>query len=219
VATTLQTDEALFADLLARRAAGEPVGQLLGELCERWRRPAAYVIGRIQASYGRGAPADVDELYQDAVGKLLERGLAQYRGLSVQFPGRASSPKTFFLRIDNHVAIDFYRRQREELAEPRPEGEGVEEPAHAVVRAMENAHRAEAAREARDVYRTAFERLAREHPKEAAAWELYHHQDVEDHEECARRLNITVTNSYKRVSRAQAYLKVYLLELREREGL
>jgi len=38
---------------------------------------------------------------------------------------------------------------------------------------------------------------------------------VEDHEECARLLNITVANSYKRVSRAQAYLKLYLLELKQ----
>jgi RNA polymerase sigma-70 factor (ECF subfamily) len=38
---------------------------------------------------------------------------------------------------------------------------------------------------------------------------------VEDHEECARRLEITVANSYKRVSRAQAWLKLYLREMQQ----
>jgi RNA polymerase sigma-70 factor (ECF subfamily) len=217
--TSLDTEDTLFSDILARRAAGEPVGRLLGELCERWRRPAAHVIGRIQASYGRGSPADVDELYQDAVGKLLDRGLDQFRGLSERYPGRAANPRTFFLRIVKHAAIDLYRRQREDLAPAAADGEGLEEPPVVTARAVSQAHQVESAREARDVYRSAFDRLSREHPKEAAAWDLYHHQDVEDHEECARLLNITVVNSYKRVSRAQAYLKTYLLELRERGEL
>lgn len=216
---TLETDDAVLADILARRAAGEPVGRLLGELCERWRRPAAYVIGKVQASYGRGSRADVDELFQDAVGKLLDRGLDQFRGLSERHPGRAANPRTFFLRIAKHTAIDFYRRNHEELAEPAPDGGAFEEPPAVAARAVAHAQQVEATREAREVYRSAFQRLTREHPKEAAAWDLYHHQDVEDHEECARRLSITVANSYKRVSRAQAYLKAYLLELRERGEL
>ena len=49
-------------------------------------------------------------------------------------------------------------------------------------------------------------------PNEAAAWDAYHHQDLEDHETCAKKLGITVANSYKRVSRAQAYLRLYLQE-------
>ncbi|MCI0571705.1 MAG: RNA polymerase subunit sigma-70 [Myxococcaceae bacterium] len=209
----------MFSAIFARRAAGEPVGALLGELCERWRRPAAYVIGKVQASYGRGASADVDELYQDAVGKLLDRGLEQFRGLSERHPGRAASPRTFFLRIVKHVTIDFYRRQREDLVDTATEGAAAEEPPGNAARSMARAHQLEAARDARDVYRAAFRRLTQEHPKEAAAWDLYHHEDVEDHEECARRLNISVVNSYKRVSRAQAYLKAYLLELRDRGEL
>ncbi len=32
-------------------------------------------------------------------------------------------------------------------------------------------------------------------------------------------LGITVVNSYKRVSRAQAWLKLYVLEAREKEGV
>ena len=59
--------------------------------------------------------------------------------------------------------------------------------------------------------------LRREHPNEAAAWDLYHHQDVDDHAEVARLMGITVANSYKRVSRAQAWLKLYLLEQRREE--
>ena len=110
------TDDELFAEVLQRRAGGEAVGAPLGALCERWARPARYVISKIQASYGRGSPADADELYQDAVGKFLDRGLDQFRGVSEQMPGRSASPKTFFLRIVKHVAIDFYRRQREDLA-------------------------------------------------------------------------------------------------------
>ncbi|RYZ36882.1 MAG: RNA polymerase subunit sigma-70, partial [Myxococcaceae bacterium] len=79
------------------------------------------------------------------------------------------------------------------------------------------ARRREERAEAQELYWAAYARLQQEHPKEASAWELYHHEDVEDHEECARRLDISVVNSYKRVSRAQAYLRLYLLEL-QRDG-
>jgi RNA polymerase sigma-70 factor (ECF subfamily) len=80
---------------------------------------------------------------------------------------------------------------------------------------VETARRTAERAEAQELYWAAYARLQREHPKEAGAWDLYHHQDVEDHEECARLLQITVVNSYKRVSRAQAYLKLYLLELKQ----
>ncbi|MET0401492.1 MAG: sigma factor [Cystobacter sp.] len=214
------TDDELFAEVLQRRASGGVVGAPLGALCERWARPARYVIAKIQASYGRGSPADADELYQDAVGKFLDRGLDQFRGVSEQMPGRSASPKTFFLRIVKHVAIDFYRRQREDLAPAAADSEeGFEEPPAQVSRAVESSRRREERSEAQELYWRAYERLQREHPKEAGAWDLYHHQDVEDHEECARRLNITVVNSYKRVSRAQAYLRLYLLDLHQEGGL
>jgi RNA polymerase sigma-70 factor, ECF subfamily len=212
------TDDELFAEVLRRRAMDEAVGAPLGALCERWARPARYVISKIQASYGRGSPADADELYQDAVGKFLDRGLDQFRGVSEQMPGRSASPKTFFLRIVKHVAIDFYRRQREELAPAVADAEdAMEESPSEMARAVEVSRRREERSESQELYWRAFERLQREHPKEAGAWDLYHHQDVEDHEECARRLNISVVNSYKRVSRAQAYLRLYLLDLM-REG-
>ena len=213
------TDEELFAEVLQRRARGDAVGAPLGALCERWARPARYVISKIQASYGRGSPADADELYQDAVGKFLDRGLEQFRGVSEQIPGRSASPKTFFLRIVKHVAIDFYRRQREELAPAPVDSEDApEESPSEVVRALELDRRRQERTEAQELYWRAFERLQQEHPKEAGAWDLYHHQDVEDHEECARRLNISVVNSYKRVSRAQAYLRLYLLDLQQEGG-
>ncbi len=213
------TDDELFAEVLQRRAGGEAVGAPLGALCERWARPARYDISKIQASYGRGSPADADELYQDAVGKFLDRGLDQFRGVSEQMPGRSASPKTFFLRIVKHVAIDFYRRQREDLAPASSDpDEAMEEPASEVARAVDLSRRGEERSEAQELYWRAFERLQQEHPKEAGAWELYHHQDVEDHEECARRLNISVVNSYKRVSRAQAYLRLYLLDLHQEGG-
>ncbi len=213
------TEAYLFAEVAQRRAAGAPPGGPRGGLGPRWARPARYVIGKIQASYGRGSPADVDELFQDAVGKFLDRGLDQFRGISEQMPGRAASPKTFFLRIVKHVAIDFYRRSREELAHAPsdPEDAPEESPAE-TSRAVEHARRREERSEAQELYWAAFERLQKEHPKEAGAWELYHHQDVEDHEECARRLQISVVNSYKRVSRAQAYHKLYLLELQRAQA-
>ncbi len=213
------TDEELFAEVTRRRATGEAVGTPLGALCARWARPARYVISRIQGSYGRGSPADADELFQDAVGKFIDRGLDQFRGVSEQMPGRSASPKTFFLRIVKHVAIDFYRRHREELAPaPASPDDVMEETPSEVARAVEGARRREERAEAQELYWAAYARLQQEHPKEASAWELYHHEDVEDHEECARRLNISVVNSYKRVSRAQAYLRLYLLEL-QRDGL
>lgn len=210
------SDDELFAEVSRRRSSGEPFNAPLGALVERWGRPARYVIGKIQASYGRGSPADADELFQDAVGKFIARGLEQFRGISEHMPGKAASPKTFFLRIVKHVAIDFYRRQREDLAPAPSDPDNVmEESPSEVVRAVENARRTEERSEAQELYWAAFARLQQEHPKEAGAWDLYHHQDVEDHEECARLLQITVVNSYKRVSRAQAYLKLYLLELKQ----
>ena len=53
------TDDELFAEVVRRRSAGEPVGAPLGSLVDRWARPARYVISKIQASYGRGSPAAV----------------------------------------------------------------------------------------------------------------------------------------------------------------
>src|SRR5262249_19135577 len=105
-------DDALFAEVLRRRVAAkqgppsapsEDLGVPLGALCERWRKPAFFVIKKIQASHGRGSPDDEPELFQEAVRKLLDRGLDQYRGVSEQVPGKSASPKTFFLRIVKHV--------------------------------------------------------------------------------------------------------------------
>ncbi len=214
------SDDELFAEIVRARAEGRNVERALGELVERWRKSACYIIRKVQASYRISSPEDERELFQEAVGKLVDRGLDQFRGISVQVPGKAASPRTFFLRIAKHVAIDRYRRQREVLAS-RPDGgedDAPESSPHEIAQAIQHSRRTEERADASEVYWAAFERLRREHPNEAGAWDLYHHQDVEDHEECARRLGITVTNSYKRVSRAQAYLRLYLLEMQEKEG-
>ncbi len=212
------TDEELFADILRRRAEGEDFRVQFGELCQRWRAPAGTVVRRIQGSYMRGSPDDLPEVFQESVGKFLARGLDQFRGISEQVPGKAASPKTFFLRIVKHAAIDRYRRQREDLASPHEDAEdGPMEAPHEVARAVAASRRVQERAEASEEYWDVFARLRKEHPNEAAAWDLYHHQDVEDHDECARLLGITVVNSYKRVSRAQAYMKLYLLELRGEE--
>ena len=47
------------------------------------------------------------------------------------------------------------------------------------------------ASEAHEEYWAGFRRLKDEHPNEAAAWDLYHHQDLDDHNEVARVLRIT----------------------------
>lgn len=165
----------------------------------------------------RGAPDDIDEVFQEAVAKFMSRGLEQFRGVSEQMPGKAASPRTFFLRIVKHCAIDRYRRHRDELSEgPKDADEDEQEVSRPEANraiALANA-RAEAAA-ASEEYWAAFRRLQLEHPNEATAWDLYHHQDFDDHEEVARRLGITVVNSYKRVSRAQAWLKLYVLEARK----
>lgn len=207
------TEEELFATILRERAAGGRYDVALGALVELWKRPALYVVGRIQASYGRRATEDAEELFQDAVIKFVEKGLDQFRGISEQMPGKAASPRTFFLRIVKHVAIDRYRRQREVLADATQEDEPTEGERVEHRQAVEAARARDQRESATEIYWRAFERLKAEHPNEAGAWDLYHHQDVEDHQECARTLGITVANSYKRVSRAQAYLKIYLLEL------
>ncbi len=212
------TDDELFAEISSRRAKGETFNNQLGELVARWRSASATVVRRVQGAFMRGSPDDADEVFQDAVGKFLSRGLDQFRGVSEQMPGKAASPKSFFLRIVKHCAIDRYRRQREDLAQgPRSGEDEASEPAHEVRRSVNVANAKDSAGEAREEYWVAFRRLQEEHPNEAGAWDFYHHQDMDDHNEVARILGITVVNSYKRVSRAQAYLKLYLLEVRGQE--
>jgi len=213
-ATHELTDEELFAQVAEGRASGREFSAQLGVLVERWRPGALYVIRRVRQSYGHGSAEDDEDLFQEAVAKLVQRGLDQFRGVSEQVQGKSASPKTFFLRIAKHVAIDRYRRSREVLA-AEAEGEEGErlESREESDRAVEGARRDRERAEAVEVYWVAFRRLQREHPNEAAAWDLYHHRDMDDHQEVAKRLGITVANSYKRVSRGQAYLKVYGLEL------
>jgi RNA polymerase sigma factor (sigma-70 family) len=211
------SDSELFDFVMQMRAKGEDTSAPLGALVERWRRPAGVVVRRVQASYRAGSPDDEGELYQEAVRKLVERGLDQFRGLSEAHPGKAASPKTFFLRIVKHAAIDAYRRQRELLDSPPPgddEQDNRESPRQ-IAYAINLSKRAAERDEAQSLYWSAFERLKKEHPNEAGAWDAYHHQDLEDHEACAKKLGISVANSYKRVSRAQAYLRRYLQEILE----
>lgn len=209
------TQDELFAAIVRARGAGRRYDAELGSLVELWKRPALYVVRRIQASYRRRASEDEEEIFQDAVIKFVEKGLDQFRGLSEQMPGKAASPRTFFLRIVKHVAIDRYRRQREVLAEATVDDEPTEGERVERRQAVEAARARDERESATELYWRAFARLREEHPNEAGAWELYHHQDLEDHQACAEQLGITVANSYKRVSRAQAYLKVYLLELEQ----
>src|SRR4051812_19777467 len=214
------TDDELFAEISSRRAKGEDFKRHLGELVERWRAPSATVVRRVQGAFMRGSRDDADEVFQDAVGKFLSRGLDQFRGISEHLPGKAASPKTFFLRIVKHCAIDRYRRQREDLEDHRhyeSDDDVPEVSKHEAAKAVKESQARDDKSEAQEEYWAGYRRLQAEHPNEAAAWDLYHHQDVEDHAECARLLNISVANSYKRVSRAQAWLKLYLLETRNKE--
>ncbi|MBK7860638.1 MAG: RNA polymerase subunit sigma-70 [Archangiaceae bacterium] len=214
------TDDELFAEISKSRTEGRDFHRPLGELVARWRDHSATVVRRVQGAFMRGSPDDADEIFQDAVVKFMSRGLEQFRGVSEQVPGKAASPKTFFLRIVKHCAIDRYRRQREDLEDHKgydSEDDVSEVSRHEAARAVKESQAKTDQSEAHQEYWAAYRRLQREHPNEAAAWDLYHHQDVEDHVECARLLNITVANSYKRVSRAQAWLKLYLLETRNKE--
>lgn len=211
------SDEQLFREVVRLRSEGRSANDVLGRLTARWEAPARYVIRRIQKSYGKGAEDDELELYQEAVMRFVERGLDQFRGLSERNPGAAASPKTFFLRIAKHAAIDRYRAQREvsdQVPSSEDENEVMESPAQ-TAKAVERAKAFETRREDTELYWRAFKRLEQEHPNEASAWNLYHHEDLEDHGVVAKRLNISVANSYKRVSRAQAWLRSYLLELQE----
>jgi RNA polymerase sigma-70 factor (ECF subfamily) len=214
------TDDELFAEISRRRSQNQDIKRHLGELVFRWRDGATTVIRRVQGAFMRGSPDDADEIFQEAVAKFMAKGLEQFRGVSEQVPGKAASPRTFFLRIVKHCAIDRYRRQREDLDSgpaPGEEDDEREHPAHEATRAMATANAVEEQKEAEQEYWAAWERLQAEHPNEAAAWDLYHHQDKDDHPEVARLLGISVVNSYKRVSRAQAWLKLYILEARKRD--
>jgi len=211
------SDQQIFEEALAVRSEDRAAAdRLLGELATRWQRPACYVIRKIQSSYGKGSPDDELELYQEALRRLIERGLDQYRGVSEMTPGRAASPKTFFLRIVKHLTIDHYRRQREELVSPPTHADDAPEiSAPEANQSMTTARRVAERAEAHELYWVAYARLSREHPNEAEAWDVYHHQDADGHEACAKQLGISVANSYKRISRAQAHLRLYLLELRD----
>jgi RNA polymerase sigma-70 factor (ECF subfamily) len=208
-------DDGLFAAILQARAAGRDDGRALGLLLERWRRPALYVVRRVLASYRKSDAIDPEELFQEAACKLVERGLDQFRGHDAVGESRAGAPRTFFLRIVKHAAIDFCRRRREELAHASADGEEPEHAAPEIGVAVDRARQAVQREETVELYWKAFARLRAEHPNEAAAWDLYHHEEVGEHEACAKQLGITVVNSYKRISRAQAHLRLYLLELDE----
>lgn len=214
-------DDELFAEITRRKAQNLDIKRQLGELVFRWRDAATVVVRRVQGAFMRGSPDDADEIFQDAVAKFMAKGLDQFRGVSEQVPGKAASPRTFFLRIVKHAAIDRYRRMREELDQGPGPGESdddqPEQPRHEATRAMGESKAREEQKEAGEEYWLAYERLKVEHPNEAAAWDLYHHQDLDDHPEVARLLGISVVNSYKRVSRAQAWLKLYVLEARDRD--
>jgi RNA polymerase sigma-70 factor, ECF subfamily len=220
MATSQLSDDELFAEVSKRRAEGLDFKKPLGELVFRWRDGAATVIRRVQGAFMRGAPDEIDEIFQDSVAKFMAKGLEQFRGVSEQMPGKAASPKTFFLRIVKHCAIDRYRKLRDEL-DPGPragdEDDEREESRPEASKAVGLASALAEQKEASEEYWLAFARLQEEHPNEAAAWDLYHHQDVDDHVEVARLLNISVVNSYKRVSRAQAWLKLYVVEVRKQQ--
>jgi RNA polymerase sigma-70 factor, ECF subfamily len=201
-----QQDDALFDDLVRRKAEGRSLEEPLRALRLRWGAPARYVIRQVLKSYGQ-PEEDSEDLFQEALAKLVERGLDQFRGGA----GHGGSGRAFFLRIAKHLAIDAGRRRREVLAETA-ESQELEPQTQDAVQA---ARGMEQRRDDSELYWIAMRRLEQAHPKEAEAWALYHHEGVEDHQACATRLGISLANSYKRVSRAQAYLKLYLLELAE----
>jgi RNA polymerase sigma-70 factor (ECF subfamily) len=199
------TDDALLQEIREARATGRPYQAALGELCERWRHAAEHIIRSVQRSYSTGSSADAEDLFQDSVARFTERGLDQLRG---------NAARAFFLRVVKHLAIDHCRRNRS-FVEPTP-SPASEEPRDLTAGNAVARHESEnRRREAQDIYWGAFRRLETEHPLEAQAWDVYHHRELGDHEACAAELGISVANSYKRVSRAQAHLRLYLLELEE----
>jgi RNA polymerase sigma-70 factor (ECF subfamily) len=208
------TDEELLAEALRRRARGEDFQPQLAQLWSRWKEPAAVVVRRVQRAYQKGSPSDIGDIFQEATLKFATRGIDQFRGLKPDGVTKASLTG-FFLRIVNHAAVDYYRRSRERLA-PAREPDSAESPAE-VQASMDHARRTAEQDSAREVYWRAFTRLEKEHPGEAAAWHLYRHESVEDHAECARLMGVSVDASFKRVSRAQAFLRLYVLELMEHE--
>jgi RNA polymerase sigma-70 factor, ECF subfamily len=211
-------DDELLRLLARRQAEGGSLDGPLELLRRRWTAPARHVIGRILRSYGQSTE-EAEDLVQESFTRLLERGLGQFRGAE----GRAHSARAFFLRVAKHHTIDQCRRRKEHLAASGPDGDPSEpgesgastgeESRHQRDEALELARDQERRRESSQLYWSSMRRLEREHPNEAEAWKLYHHAELEDHQACAERLGISLANSYKRVSRAQAYLKVYLLEL------
>jgi RNA polymerase sigma-70 factor (ECF subfamily) len=212
--STSGTDDEIFAEILRLRTARESYQPLLAGLFEWWRRPSAAVIRKVQRAYQKGSPADLGDIFQEATLKFVTRGIDQFRGLKSD--GVSKAPVIgFFLRIVNHAAVDYYRRNRERLAPKREPG--LEENPAEIDLSLEHARRTSDQDAARELYWTAFTRLEREHPGEAAAWHLYRHESVEDHAECARLMGVSVDASFKRVSRAQAFLRLYVLELQAHE--
>src|SRR5687768_17395766 len=109
VPSTKLTEDELFARIVAGRTAGEDVRSEVGVLCARWQSAACFVVRRVQRAYGLHSPDDEVEHFQEAVARFVDKGLDQFRGLSERYAGKSASPKTFFLRIAKHAAIDRYR--------------------------------------------------------------------------------------------------------------
>jgi RNA polymerase sigma-70 factor (ECF subfamily) len=208
------TDDELFAEISKQKAQGQDYQKHLGQLVFRWRDAATTVKRRVQGAFMRDSPDDADEIIQGAVTKFMAKGFDQCRGVSVQIPGKAASPKAFLLRSVKTCAIDRYRRHREAIDDGLwgDDDEELEQPRHEGRKAMAEARAKAEQSDAHEEYWAAWARLKEEQPNETAAWNQYHHQDLDDHAEVARILGITVVNSYERVSRAQAWLKLYVLE-------
>jgi RNA polymerase sigma-70 factor, ECF subfamily len=214
------TDDELFQDIVHRKASGHDHKRQVGELVFRWRAQSHGIIGKVQRAFMKGSPDDLDEIFQQAVVKFIDRGIGQFHGKSAEFPGQSTPPRAFFLRIVKHAAIDLYRRESSEVepAHNAEDGEEIDENLALVQRAEHLARAHSDQRSASEEYWAAWKRLQKEHPNEAAVWDLYHHQELDNHAEVASILGITVPNSHKRCSRAQAWLKLAVIEMRERDS-
>jgi RNA polymerase sigma factor (sigma-70 family) len=190
----------------ARPAAGDPARRrlALAALLDDFRRPALAAIHRTLAAGGLGRE-HAEEALQAATLKLLAGGLERFRG--------ESAPRTYFVRIAIHAAVDLVRLlQRERELGLTPDAE-AEADVDAAAPATGPAERALQRRQEREALERCLEELP---PGLRQAITLYYLGDGEDCRSCARRVGVGKNTFEQRLCRGRLALA---LCLRQRQVL
>jgi RNA polymerase sigma-70 factor, ECF subfamily len=156
------------------------------ELLDDFRAPALAVIHKTLRASGLDR-SSVEDVFQAAALRFIASGIASYRG--------DASPRSYFLRIALHAALDQLRARRREPRGP-DELQDVADPGGSVEQ------RLQLRRE-----REALEACLRELPASLArAVALYYFEQLGDCARCAEALGVRRNAFEQRLSRARTWL-------------